>query len=82
MKEKLEKLIAEADRLHSVSMDDDVEESAQDIAYDQYYEVLREIAKWLTTFTHGKIEGMVAMRMAVYKRREIMALAKRWDERR
>ena len=82
MKEKLEKLLAEADRLYTISMDDDVEESAQDKAYDQYYDILREIANWLTTFTLGKIDKNVAMRMAVHKRGEILALAKRWDARR
>ena len=81
MKAKLEKLMAEADRLYTISMDDDVEESAQDKAYSEYYDILYEIAKWLTTFSFGKIDEKVAMRMAVHKRSEISALAKRWDDR-
>ena len=78
MKEKLEKLLAEADRLYAISMDDNTPEDLSDKAYSEYHEILHEIADWLNKFSMGMIDKKTAFRMAVHKKDEISALVKRW----
>ena len=78
MKKELEKLLAEAERLYKIAMDDNVDEDTQDEAYTEYFETNKKIATWLEKFTKGMIKGDVALRMAVHKKSEILELAKKW----
>ena len=80
MKKELEKLLAEADRLYKIAMDDNVDEDTQDIAYSEYFETNKKIAAWIEKFSMGMIKGDVALRMAVHKKSEILELAKRWGD--
>ena len=68
MKKELEKLLAEAERLYKIAMDDNVDEDTQDVAYNEYYETNRKIAAWLEKFTMGMINGTVALRMGYTKK--------------
>ena len=72
----LETLIEEANGLYAVSMDDRYDEDFQDEAYGLFHEKLKDIAAKLEKITCGKINGMVALRMAAHKRSEILSLIK------
>jgi hypothetical protein len=78
MKKELEKLLAEADRLYKIAMDDNVDEEAQDEAYSEYHEINKKIAAWIEKFSMGMIKGDVALRMAVHKKSEILELVTKW----
>jgi hypothetical protein len=70
-------MIETADRLHAESMDDNVNEDAQDAAYIEYHKVVEQIAATLQKVTRGAIDALTAKRMAHFKRDEIKGLVSR-----
>ena len=69
-------LIAEAERLHAIAMDDDnLDEDTTDAAYTEYWSYLRKIAAVLVDLI--AVDEKTALRMAAHRRADIAALLAR-----
>jgi len=78
MKEKineLKALIEKAKKAHEASLDEELDEDAADLAYDEYWTHLRKIAAVLVDLI--KVDEKTALRMAAHKADQILDLVKR-----
>jgi hypothetical protein len=76
MKE-LKKALALADARKAVSDSFDEDADGADIAYEAYWEAMREAAALIVKISLGQIDEMTAMRMIIHKRGKLSALIAR-----
>jgi hypothetical protein len=74
---KLLNLLDKADNLYASSCDESISEDAQDQAYLDYHDTVKQIATGIEKLLSGKIDRLSAERMAHFKRDEIKALVAR-----
>jgi hypothetical protein len=76
MKE-LKEALALVDTRKAISDGFDEDSDEADMAYNTYWEAIREAAAQLVKISHGRIEKNVAIRMVIHQRGKILALLAR-----
>jgi len=74
---ELKKMIEEADKYHSISMDENLTDEENDAAYAKYWNIADKAAALLKDLI--KIDDLTAKKMVHHKKAEITALINRME---